>query len=202
MKSDKIELLPCPFCDGEFPPTATQDSKGFIVICVWCSALGPTRRTREEAIEAWNTRIAAPVDEEAYPDITDDQFARLKASVSPPVGDAEVERCLKTIESMTRLEHLLLPRQINELARTAITALRARSSEDTQAPDVEMVAEDLARQFHETYERLAPEYSYQTRKASAVPWEDVPENNKRLMIATCAAILVVRNSRNALGDIS
>lgn len=52
-----------------------------------------------------------------------------------------------------------------------------------------MNAEKLAQIFHETYERLAPEFSYQTRKASAVPWEDVPENNKRLMVAVCAEIL-------------
>jgi hypothetical protein len=48
--------------------------------------------------------------------------------------------------------------------------------------------EGLARLFHEAYERLAPEYGYKTREASAVPWEKVPENNKRLMIATVAAV--------------
>ena len=50
-------------------------------------------------------------------------------------------------------------------------------------------AEKLAQQFHETYERLAPAYAYKTREASAVPWQDVPENNKRLMIAVCREIL-------------
>ena len=57
----------------------------------------------------------------------------------------------------------------------------------TQAP--ETPAERLARFFHETYERLAPEYNYETRKASAVPWQLVPENNKRLMIAVAGEIL-------------
>ena len=47
----------------------------------------------------------------------------------------------------------------------------------------QLTAEDLARAFHETYERLAPEFGYETRRESAVPWEDVPENNKNLMIA-------------------
>lgn len=42
---------------------------------------------------------------------------------------------------------------------------------------------EIAEQFHETYERLAPEHSYKTREASAVPWEDVPTNNKNLMCA-------------------
>jgi hypothetical protein len=45
------------------------------------------------------------------------------------------------------------------------------------------VSEQLARLFHETYERLAPQFGYETRKASAVPWDQVPERNKALMIA-------------------
>ena len=49
-------------------------------------------------------------------------------------------------------------------------------------------AEQLAEKFHNTYERLAPEHGYETRKESAGAWEDVPENNKRLMIAVCQEI--------------
>lgn len=50
-------------------------------------------------------------------------------------------------------------------------------------------AEDLARRFHETYERLALSFGYETREASAKPWSEVPENNRNLMIAVCAEIL-------------
>lgn len=46
-----------------------------------------------------------------------------------------------------------------------------------------------AQMFHETYERLAPEFGYKTREASAVPWEDVPENNKALMIAVANEVI-------------
>lgn len=53
----------------------------------------------------------------------------------------------------------------------------------------QVTAEELARFFHETYERLAPEHGYETRKATAVPWEDVPENNRQLMIAVCKAVI-------------
>jgi hypothetical protein len=56
-------------------------------------------------------------------------------------------------------------------------------------PDVPSPAEKLARRFHETYERLAPDYGYKTREASAVPWEDVPFQNKRLMIAVAQELL-------------
>ena len=43
----------------------------------------------------------------------------------------------------------------------------------------------LARRFHESYERLAPSFGYETRKESAVPWEQVPEQNRELMEAAC-----------------
>ncbi len=47
-------------------------------------------------------------------------------------------------------------------------------------------AEHIAAQFHETYERLAPNFGYRTRDASAKPWQDVPDTNKKLMIAVAA----------------
>lgn len=50
-------------------------------------------------------------------------------------------------------------------------------------------AERIAKRFHEAYERLAPSFGYETREASAVPWEDVPEQNRRLMIATVAELM-------------
>lgn len=48
---------------------------------------------------------------------------------------------------------------------------------------------DVARQFHETYERLAPSFGYETTAASAVSWESVPLMNKRLMIAVVTEVL-------------
>jgi hypothetical protein len=44
-------------------------------------------------------------------------------------------------------------------------------------------AERVARAFHEAYERLAPDFDYDTRAASAKPWDQVPEANRNLMIA-------------------
>ncbi len=49
--------------------------------------------------------------------------------------------------------------------------------------------ETAAQRFHEAYERLAPSFGYTTREASAVPWADVPAQNKALMVAVCAEIL-------------
>lgn len=51
------------------------------------------------------------------------------------------------------------------------------------------ISELLAREFHRAYEDLAPRFSYKTRKASAVPWNKVPENNRDLMIAVCKKLL-------------
>lgn len=50
--------------------------------------------------------------------------------------------------------------------------------------------EELARRFHEHYERLAPSFDYETKKETAVPWSKVPSNNQRLMMAVAAAILL------------
>ena len=48
--------------------------------------------------------------------------------------------------------------------------------------------QELAQKFHETYERLAPNFGYETRRESAKLWSDVPQQNKDLMIAVCAEI--------------
>lgn len=56
--------------------------------------------------------------------------------------------------------------------------------------------EILAKLFHDTYEKLAPTFSYKTREASAKPWADVPEDNKKLMIAVCSEIYKAYNIKN------
>lgn len=52
-----------------------------------------------------------------------------------------------------------------------------------------LTPEDLAQQFHETYERLAPRHVYETREESAKPWAEVPYRNRALLIAVCREIL-------------
>lgn len=58
-----------------------------------------------------------------------------------------------------------------------------------------MDAEFMAKLFHDTYEKLAPDFDYQTRKASAKPWFEVPENNRNLMIAVAEKILSVQKKQ-------
>lgn len=52
-----------------------------------------------------------------------------------------------------------------------------------------MTAELLARMFHQTYERLAPSFGYQTRVESRCSWGAIPAEQRDLMIATCAEVL-------------
>ena len=52
-----------------------------------------------------------------------------------------------------------------------------------------MTPEDMAKLFHRTYESLAPQFDYTTREETRADWEDVPENNKNLMIATCGEVM-------------
>jgi len=49
-----------------------------------------------------------------------------------------------------------------------------------------MSAEQLARKFHDAYERLAPNFGYETRKETRE--FDPTAANGRLMIATCAEL--------------
>jgi hypothetical protein len=46
-----------------------------------------------------------------------------------------------------------------------------------------MTPEDLARFIHKQYEALAPAFGYKTRNASKFPFDEIPENNRKLMIA-------------------
>jgi len=60
------------------------------------------------------------------------------------------------------------------------------SSRTTRA----VTPEEMARAFHEAYEEFAPSFGYRTRAASAVPWKDLPADNKALMIATVRNVLI------------
>jgi hypothetical protein len=54
---------------------------------------------------------------------------------------------------------------------------------------MQLTAELLARTFHNAYERLAPSFGYQTRDDSRQSWEEVPEQNRKLMVATAEAVI-------------
>lgn len=48
---------------------------------------------------------------------------------------------------------------------------------------------DVAIDFHDTYEYLAPMYNWLTQEKSRVSWHDLPHNQQALMIEVCANVL-------------
>jgi hypothetical protein len=50
-------------------------------------------------------------------------------------------------------------------------------------------AEATARAFHECYERRAPVHGWETQERSRKAWDDVPEENRSLMIAVAQELL-------------
>jgi hypothetical protein len=52
-----------------------------------------------------------------------------------------------------------------------------------------LIVDYIASEFHRLYEKIAPNYGYKTRKASAVSWADLSVNNKGLMRAVVATML-------------
>ncbi len=67
------------------------------------------------------------------------------------------------------------------------SSLPSHAARRSPVPD----AESVAKLFHESYERLAPTFGYETREETRLPWERVPERNKRLMIAATAEVLAL-----------
>lgn len=57
-----------------------------------------------------------------------------------------------------------------------------------------MTTEEVAEMIHTSYEELAPQFGYRTRHLA---WVDVPEDNKRLMIATAGRVLEAMAARPA-----
>jgi hypothetical protein len=55
--------------------------------------------------------------------------------------------------------------------------------------DMPLTAERLAREFHAAYELLAPTFDYETKPESRTKWEQVPEQNRMLMVATAATVI-------------
>jgi hypothetical protein len=77
---------------------------------------------------------------------------------------------------------------------------RSQSRRACAAWDEIWDAEALARRFHEAYERLAPSFGYTTRPESAAPWEQIPDQNRRLMIAVCEELLAEVRASSDIHD--
>lgn len=69
------------------------------------------------------------------------------------------------------------------------TAATAVIGQPTLTPEL-ITPEELARYFHDEYERMAPAFDYRTREESAVPWDDLAPGLKRLMVAVSTSVLL------------
>ena len=59
--------------------------------------------------------------------------------------------------------------------------------EHRKSPLWDMDPAELAQMFHDTHETLAP--VHKTKTAGVVPWTDVPENSRNLLVATCKVVI-------------
>jgi hypothetical protein len=63
-------------------------------------------------------------------------------------------------------------------------------AEPTPPVSQDELAEQIARRFHETYELLGPSCGWQSQESARdKEFDDLPESNRRLMIATVTALL-------------
>ena len=66
--------------------------------------------------------------------------------------------------------------------------LHHRSDAPTPPTGDPLTDEEIAKRFHYAYERLAPQYGYETRSESQTAWTHVPQANRELMIATVKSV--------------
>lgn len=94
------ELLPCPFCGGEAEYGLTV--AGEEVYCTKCKAAMPRTTTKEQAIEAWNTRSDRALNKAAG------KWAKADAELRALKEEQfKLEQlCKKRLERIERLEKL------------------------------------------------------------------------------------------------
>ena len=57
-------------------------------------------------------------------------------------------------------------------------------------------AETFAKFFHKQYEELAPHHGYETKPESKVPFDELPLENRSLMVHVCAEVLQMMEQAN------
>lgn len=65
---NKIKLLPCPFCGGEFDSflNIVNDWNGFYIKCYCCGARSGVADDMQTCVDAWNERVTSSIDVERY----------------------------------------------------------------------------------------------------------------------------------------
>jgi hypothetical protein len=196
---------------GETPPSANSDDEPFCRDCADENGICPSDGlpcNRYDQAEEKTAKALAPLasqlESRASRDATS---ARCGEVVERILNGLDADR-FHNLGEQAEADRLSIGRRYEELKRLPGgdfgSASRQARHEFIAATLAGLAArtgepEALAQRFHEAYERLAPSFGYATREASAKPWVEVPENNRRLMTAVCAEILAsLTTDRDAL----
>lgn len=108
-----------------------------------------------------------------------------------PVSDAQLHAACEVAHRWVEgMEYSPSPSDVQSLVEAVLAAaLPIEEETDGVGLGCEQAREALARAFHEAYEELAPSFGYETRKASAKPWEQVPVENRHLMVAVVGKLV-------------
>jgi Lar family restriction alleviation protein len=173
--NNDTNLAPCPFCGGSAHREPTGKWCGSFIYCDMCSA-SINENTEPTAIAAWNHRTTSPVEPVApilphplgWQMLVSEDLERSWLRIAAPNGS----------EMAFSAERGSLTAQLLQDFGIALDSPPA-------APAVqEPVA--MAMLFHRIYERLAPEFGYETRVETRTFDPDSP--NGKLMIAVCREI--------------
>jgi len=171
-------LLPCPFCgsadvDRHFALTDLEPGKKYDPGCMSCGATAP--------IEVWNKALRGAVNQQGC--------SGSNGALQQSGGSAPSPEVLAAIKAGPELLSPLHAdaRKFGKKRETAEEfaerivrmVLSAGSEKQAQLPG----AIWLAAWFHETYERLAPQYGYETKQETRA--FDATTPNGKLMIAVC-----------------
>jgi hypothetical protein len=119
-----------------------------------------------------------------------------------PIASRQVTTLAQRIRPVVIAERRRATRFIATFSRRLRGAVGAGTAWRTEAPMAEststtqsgdrLTPAQVARAFHEAYEILAPHFGYSTRLDTRVEWDELPESNRDLMIATIRNVLIER----------
>ncbi len=130
-------------------------------------------------------------------------YKYLEGRDSPNTSKVSIDWRLGFESAIALRKYHLCPECIRKIAKSAeernmsmYELFRKNYGKQSNGP-----AEALAMRFHDIYEKLAPAHDPKTRRASAVPWKEVPENNRLLMTHVCQRLLQEKPWKALEGDL-
>jgi hypothetical protein len=173
-------------CEGHWPGCGRGDCLWPYQPCVIYAYVPPVSVPGGQPDEEETKPVSGTPPASSAGEPTGDGSELMRSNIDPPMkaggacgehGLYDGRACPKCRESSER--------GLSTAQPGTVLASLASSDEATVREESERVAQA----FHEAYERLAPQFGYETRRESAVPWSEVPDANKRLMVAVSGEVL-------------